>query len=289
MKKLILLLSLSLSLVAFAQQGNNDILFTKSGEIIQGKVVKVTTSTISFSYPGESLVNELSVDGLQKIVFSSGRTQNFGGGSAAAAVSVPSTPAPAPSTNAAETVTSIPKSEIYLGPNFDNNKLVVIPMSYYKNGTYDKDVSSQITKFSTDYLARQNQSLPINVQSMSETIKMLVDSGIRFQQLSETPVDKLQSALRAEYLVTVEVNEKSIAAEPKSTGFFESQQAAVEEELGLRYDIELILYGGTASEKYSTKFTDERSFSSAVANSNPEVWKTAMQYVLNQILTSGNL
>lgn len=162
-------------------------------------------------------------------------------------------------------------------------------MSYYKNGTYDKDISSQITKFSTDYLARQNQSLPINVQSMSETIKMLVDSGIRFQQLSETPVDKLQSALRAEYLVTVEVNEKSIASEPKSTGFFESQQAAVEEESGLRYDIELVLYGGTASEKYSTKFTDERSFSSTVTNSNPEVWKTAMQYVLNQILTSGNL
>lgn len=287
MKKLILLLSLSLSLVAFAQQGNNDILFTKSGEIIQGKVVKVTASTISFSYPGESLVNELSVDGLQKIVFSSGRTQNFGGGTAAASVAAPA--APAPSTTATENVTSIPKNEIYLGPNYENNKLVVIPMSYYKNGTYDKDVSSQITKFSTDYLARQNQSLPINVQSMSETIKMLVDSGIRFQQLSETPVDKLQSALRAEYLVTVEVNEKSIASEPKSTGFFESQQAVQEEESGLRYDIELVLYGGTAAEKYSTKFTDERSFSSAVANSNPEVWKTAMQYVLNQILTSGNL
>ncbi|MGX1930043.1 hypothetical protein [Flagellimonas sp. 2504JD4-2] len=285
MKKLILPLLLSLSVVVFAQQGNNDILFTKSGDIIQGKVVKVTKSTISFSYPGETLVNELDASNLQKIVFSSGRTQSFGG----AATSDVTVAPPLPSTSTTEeNVTTIPKEEIYLGPNFEENRLAVIPLSFFKNGTYDKDLSGQMTKFATDYLARQNQSLPINVQDMSATIKALVDAGIRFSQLSDTPVNRLQNVLRAEYVVLMEVNEKSVAKESKKSGFFEEAQIT-EVESGLRYDIELVLYGGLADEKYSTKFSDERTFSSSVANSNPEVWKTAVQYVLNQVLTSGNL
>ncbi|MEM8848281.1 MAG: hypothetical protein AAGD17_14370, partial [Bacteroidota bacterium] len=162
MKKVILLFVLSLSLVAFAQQSSvNDILFTKSGEIIQGKVVKVTNSTISFSYPGESLVNEIGSDQLQKIVFSSGRTQNFAktsSGNATPAVADKPTP-----NEEGITTTTIPKEEIYLGPgddvieNNNNNRLAVTPMTFLVNGEYSKGISGQATQFATDYLARQNQ------------------------------------------------------------------------------------------------------------------------------------
>ncbi|MEM7486181.1 MAG: hypothetical protein AAF348_13320 [Bacteroidota bacterium] len=290
MRKLLLLFFLSMSLVAFAQQSNvNDILFTKSGEIIQGKVTKVTTSSISFSYPGETLVNEISADQLQKIVFSSGRTQNFGSGAANAAstaATVPENPS-----NQVENVRTLPKEEIYLGPNYEDNKLSVVPLSYYKNTTYNKEVSSKVTKFATDYLTRKNQSSPINVQDMSTTIKMLVDGGVGFQQLSETTVDKLQSVLRSEYLVMIEVNE--ITDKPKtakSPGFFDSQgAAAVDTESTVKYEIEVIVYGGMASEKYAIKFSDERTSKKTSVTANQEGWKTAMQYVLDQILTSGSL
>ncbi len=286
MRKLILLLFLSLSIVTFAQTGNvNDILFTKSGEIIQGKVSKVTASSISFSYPGETLINEIGVDQLQKIVFSSGRTQNFGSGTAGTAMQT----TPDKNVNDAEIVKPLPQEEIYLGPNYDDNKLSVIPLSFYKNDIYNKETSSKITKFATDYLSRKNLSSPINVQEMSATIKMLVDGNVGFQQLKDTPVDRLQNVLKSEYLVMIEVKEITDEPKTKSSGFFDSQNTPTNTESTVRYEIELIVYGGMASEKYATKFIDERTSQSGLASSGQEDWKTAMQYVLDQVLTSANL
>lgn len=291
-----LLLLMSLSLVAFAQQGNvNDILFTKSGEIIQGKVVKVTNSTISFSYPGESLVNEISSDQLQKIVFSSGRTQNFASSNSGSSVgSAPTTSAPEESI----ATTTIPKEEIYLGPDesstpssIGNNRLSVTPMTFLINGKYSKEISGQATKFATDYLARQNQSLPIEIQDMGVTIKKLVGAGIGFQQLSQTSVDQLQNVLGSEYLVLIEVNQNHQKEQAKKdSGFFDVQKEQAQEDSSIRYEIEVILFGTGGAETYSAKFSSEQSFKSALGtNASQNDWKTAMQYVLDQILTSGSL
>ncbi|WP_422860014.1 hypothetical protein ACOKFD_03635 [Flagellimonas sp. S174] len=297
MKKVMLLLVMSLSLVAFAQQGNvNDILFTKSGEIIQGKVVKVTSSTISFSYPGESLVNEIGSDQLQKIVFSSGRTQNFAKASSGNTSSTSATN-PAPPKEEI-TTTTIPKEEIYLGPGDDtavesnsNNRLAVTPMTFLVNGEYSKEISGQATQFATDYLARQNQSQPIEVQNMGATIKKLVDAGIGFQQLSQTTSEKLQSVLGTEYLVLIEVNETHQKAQPKKdSGFFDAQGEQTDPSSNVRYEIEVVLFGAGGSENYSAKFSNERSFKSTLGNGGAKSdWKTAMRYVLDQILTSGSL
>lgn len=296
MKKVMLLLLMSLSLVAFAQKGGtNDILFTKSGEIIQGKVVKVTSSTISFSYPGETLVNEIAASNLQKIVFSSGRTQNFGGASSGTAVKTPVSPGA--QTAQEPLTTTIPKEEIYLGPEDDtavvnNNRLAVTPMTFKINGQYSKEISGQATKFATDYLSRKNQSLPIEVQEMGITIRKLVDGGIGFQQLSQTTVQKLQNVLGSEYLVMIEITETNQKAEtPKAdTGFFDVQkEKASSSDSNQRYDIEVILYGNGGAEKYSAKFSNERSFNSSNGSSSKSDWKMAMQYVLDQILTSGSL
>ncbi len=297
MKKVMLLLFLSLSVVAFAQRGAvNDILFTDSGEIIQGKVVKVTASTISFSYPGETLINEIATGELEKIVFSSGRTQNFG--TTKETISLPSSTTGTTPPKEEVTTTTIPKEEIYLGgdgnqtvlaPN--NNKLAVTPMTFLVNGQYSKEISGQATQFATDYLARQNQSLPIEVQDMGATIKKLVDAGIGFQQLSETTVDRLQSVLGSEYLVLIEVNETQQKTEAKKdSGFFDVQgKAQTNGGSNVRYDIEVILFGDGGVETYSAKFSNERSFKSASSNGSQNDWKLAMQYVLDQILASGSL
>ncbi|WP_435622471.1 hypothetical protein [Flagellimonas sp.] len=297
MKKVMLLVFMSLSLVAFAQRGNvNDILFTTSGEIIQGKVVKVTASTISFSYPGESLVNEIGSNQLQKIVFSSGRTQNFGNASTSDSAAEAVTNVPTPQ---AETpTTTIPKEEIYLGPDensvtasANNNRLAVTPMTYLVNGQYSKEISGKATQFATDYLARQNQSLPIEVQEMALTIRKLVDAGIGFQQLAQTSAGKLQSVLGSEYLVLIEINETHQKTEAKKdNGFFDVQKEQAKSDDSIRYEIELILFGSGGAETYSSKFSNERSFKSPSGNSGSQSdWKMAMQYVLDQILTSGSL
>lgn len=285
---------MSLSLVAFAQKGNvNDILFTNSGEIIQGKVVKVTSTTISFSYPGESLVNEISSDQLQKIVFSSGRTQNF---TKTASYSATTVKVPAPAEEV--TTTTIPKEEIYLGLDENvapvrtsNNRLAVTPMRFLINGEYSKEISGQATQFATDYLSRQNQSLPIEVQDMATSIQKLVEAGIGFQQLAQTPADKLQNALGSEYLVLIDINQTEQKSEAKrESGFFDVQEEKAPENANVRYEIEVILFGAGGTETYSAKFSNERSFKSALGNGNSQNdWKPAMQYVLDQILTSGSL
>ena len=291
-----LLLVMSLSLVAFAQRGNvNDILFTKSGEIIQGKVVKVTSSTISFSYPGESLVNEIGSNQLQKIVFSSGRTQNFG--NATASNPTPEVVADVPTPQAETPTTTIPKEEIYLGPgensvasSNNNNRLAVTPMTYLVNGQYSKEISGKATQFATDYLARQNQSLPIEVQDMGLTIRKLVDAGIGFQQLAQTTADKLQNVLGSEYLVLIEINETHQKGQVKQdNGFFDVQKEQPKSDDSVRYEIEVVLFGDGGAETYSAKFSNERSFKSGVSSGSQGDWKMAMQYVLDQILTSGSL
>lgn len=292
MRTLFLCIALAFSLWTFGQgnAGKNDIVFTQTGEIIQGKVVKVTASTISFTYPGETLINEIGTQNLEKIVFSSGRVQSFGTPTSGQKDDETLTVlAPNDAVGQAQNTAPIPKEEIYLGPGFEENKLAVIPLSFTKNGTYDKDVSSQMTQFVTDYLAQKNQSLPITVQDMMTTIKNLVDSNVGFRQLSQTPIARLQQILKSEYIVMVEVNESSTKAQKKDSGFFDSTAEPASTESGLRYDIELIVYGNQGAEKYSAKFSDERSFGSPLANAHQEGWKKAMQYVLDQVLASGNL
>jgi len=126
MKNLFTLLLFAFSLVAFSQSGTskNDIIITKDGELIQAKVLKVTSNTISFSYPGETVVNELEKVGLEKIVFSSGRTQTFANGTSAS-TSQPKAVVPIP-----KEVPPIPKEEIYLNLDPVEASIAVIPASF---------------------------------------------------------------------------------------------------------------------------------------------------------------
>ncbi|MEO1485229.1 MAG: hypothetical protein AAFU57_05760 [Bacteroidota bacterium] len=291
MKRVLLLPLLLLSMLVSAQQGANDILFTTNGEIIQGKVTKVTANTISFSYPGETLVNEIETSNLEKIVFSSGRTQNF---DAQKTTSASSAGAPVQS-SPKDTVmvqTTIPKEEIYLGPDskaIDNNVLALVPMSYYEDGTYSREVSRQLSQFATEYLSTQNQSLPIEVQSLDATIEKLMKAKVSFQKLNETSVEDLQRILGAGYLITMEVKTTQTAQAKKEGGFFGESQTQTDSSGSKRFDMELVLYGKSGTETYSTKFSDERSHANGMGKAGSASWKKGAQYVLDQVLNLDSL
>ncbi|MEL6976752.1 MAG: hypothetical protein AAGL29_15365 [Bacteroidota bacterium] len=290
MKRVLLLPLLLLSMLVSAQQGANDILFTTNGEIIQGKVTKVTANTISFSYPGESLVNEIETANLEKIVFSSGRTQNFSGQKTASA-SASSAPVQSTPKDTVMVQTTIPKEEIYLGPDakaIDNNVLALVPMSYYEDGTYSREVSRQLSQFATEYLSTQNQSLPIEVQSLDATIEKLMKAKVSFQKLNETSPQDLQRILGAAYLITMEVKATKSAEAQKEGGFFDESQPQAKTTSN-RFDMQLVLYGQGGTETYSTKFTDERSQANGSTQNEQTNWKKGAQYVLDQVLNLSSL
>lgn len=70
------LLLLALSSVA-QHTTKTDMVIKTSGDILKVQVFKVTNSTISYRYPGETVENVIPTTEINKIVFSSGREQSF--------------------------------------------------------------------------------------------------------------------------------------------------------------------------------------------------------------------
>ena len=77
MKKITILTILSITnIVNLIAQTKLDSIFTND-EVIIGNVKEITPDAIRFCYPNEDLINTLYKNSIQKIVFSSGRTQIF--------------------------------------------------------------------------------------------------------------------------------------------------------------------------------------------------------------------
>ena len=77
MKKPILtILIILFSISAIFSQNQMDSIFTKN-EILVVNIKEVTEDVVKFSYPGETIQNSLNLSSVSKIVFRSGRVQNF--------------------------------------------------------------------------------------------------------------------------------------------------------------------------------------------------------------------
>ncbi|MGB5820051.1 MAG: hypothetical protein WBG90_11255, partial [Saonia sp.] len=271
MKKLALLIGLLFSFSIFSQgsASKNDIIFTTNGELIQAKVVKVTDDTVSFNYPGETVINEMKSAGLEKIVFASGRTQNFNSKKAIASSS---------SLSLADNVDTpaIPSEEIYVLPSYEENTLAVIPFSYMRNNTYNKNLSSEVTAFVINFMASKAPLTTIETQSMPKTIKKLVDNGISHKRLGEASAEELRTIVGTQYILRASIEE--------TTG--DSTASVTEEDkkgTEVVTRINLKLYDPENNvEKYEANFSDGQFLQK---DSNGYLkrdgnWKAPMEYVL---------
>ena len=75
MKKIILLLIFVWLVLGVNAQ--NDTIYFSDGKIEGCTVSKITDKTVEYSYPGESLINEVKKSTISQIKFASGRTQIF--------------------------------------------------------------------------------------------------------------------------------------------------------------------------------------------------------------------
>lgn len=280
MRKVIVLLVMLCSGLVMAQErgAKNDIIVTKNGELIQAKVVKVTENAISFSYPGETVLNEVATSSLEKIVFSSGRTQVFAKGASPAA--------PRQQSLAVESE-PIPDEEIYLGPdsNYTENQLTVLPLSYIKNGVHDKKMSNQMTSFVTAFMDSNAKPYGITVPEMSQTIDKLVSAEIGYQKLGQATPDELRSVLGSEYILKATLKDDRSSGQSRSDLYSDSNSSSLKTTIS----IQLELYAADQDqEKYQVSFSEDIALNQAATNLEGK-WKSSIKYVLQQLLSSRSL
>lgn len=283
MKKLFVLFGLLCSLLLTAQDqgGKNDIIVTKEGELIQAKVVKVTENAISFNYPGEAVINEVATTKLQKIVFSSGRTQLFGkGGNTERGQQLTQESNPLPQ----EEIYTGSGSEYTSGPGYAENELTVLPLSYIKNGVHDKNLSNQMTTFVTSFMASNAKPYGINVPNMDTTIEKLVDADIGYQKLTEATPTELRDVLGSEFILRAKLTDDTSS---NSRRDLYSEGTNSDFKTGIKIVLELYC-AKNDDEKYNINFSEDISLRDNSTHLEGK-WKSSIKYVLQQLLSSKSL
>lgn len=187
------LLILALSSVAQTTV-KTDMVIKTSGDILKVEVFKVTNSTISFRYPGETIENVIPTTEINKIVFSSGREQSFGNNlqtSKNGNGQPVNTKAP-DGTPAAPQQTAGSNTPLAVIPN----SIAIIPPYFTQEGVYRKDLSDLAQSHIMDFI-RKNQ-----------------------KKISATPVDirQINARLRSADIDPTAINSYDIATLAQKTG-----------------------------------------------------------------------
>lgn len=311
MKTLYLLFSFILTISIQAQQisQKNDIIVLSNGKLIQAQVTRVSDDIISFQYPGESLQNEIKIDQLEKIVFSSGRTQNFstissdvGESSKLLDNNPQSTSQPQIQNSQIETqideaIGEYNSNEIYLLPDYSENSLAVIPFNFVDNGTYSSDFAAESTNYATNYLIQQSENYNLNVQEINTTVKQLIDAQIGLEALGKVSDQKLLQTANTEYIVRVNIDQKSNKApklEERSSlkSYFGKRPAQKQDPAakpsGDRVDISLDIYSAQDAKLiYSVSLSETRKpLSIKGLSSVMPLWKSSLTHMLNGFLST---
>ncbi len=276
MRNLILIMGLLFCFNGFSQANSkNDIIMTVSGELLQVKVTKVTEGAISFNYPGESVVNEISTKGVEKIVFASGRTQNFKG---------TATENPLAGTVVEET--SVPK-DIFIAPSFEKNSVAIVPADFNRNGAYDKALSSNATAFVVNLLSGKTNTTGIDVLPMSEAVEKLIDAGVNYGQLRQSSPEALRKVLGTEYLLYVSINENETGSDAASN----SVNNVVADNAQMERLISIRLFNADSPEEcFKIDFTEDLFMKKTGVNSGTLLaggkWKSSLRYLSEQLFAS---
>ncbi|WP_418644599.1 hypothetical protein [Tenacibaculum insulae] len=171
---LLILFSLGISLTSFAQE-KTDAIYLLDGNQGKGKVTAINKNNIKFIYSGETLEFNIEKSTIQKIVFSSGRTQVF---------------------NQPKTIEKVANSAER------KSRIAVLPVDYITN---DKSImidamSSKIQNSTTSSL-KKNTSILLKVQDPRTTNALLAKKGITAAQLKAISPKEIALVLGVEYVL----------------------------------------------------------------------------------------
>ncbi|MGB5821736.1 MAG: hypothetical protein WBG90_19795 [Saonia sp.] len=280
MKNFIIVLGLLFCLSAVSQQNasKNDIIMTSDGQLLQVKVTKVTESSISFNYPGESVVNEIKSNGVEKIVFASGRTQNFGSAGATTNTSA--------ANNLQADSTSLFPDEIVEAPSYEENQMSIVPLNFKRNGAYSKTLANKATEYVVSLMSGKASTQGIEVLKMGTAIEKLVDGGVNYAKLRQSSPAELRDVLGTEYIlyVTIDETQKDAATNSNFVSEIANNNTQLERTINLR------LYGADSEvESFEVDFSESIFLKKTVDNSNVLAsgkWKSSLRYLTEQLFDS---
>jgi hypothetical protein len=272
------------------------------------KVIKVAENVITYSYPSENAVNEIKSDGIDKIVFASGRTQNFNGSV------IPESEANVTLTEKAE----VPMmEEAAKKPEYAENTIAILPLEFEKNGDYNKDLANGATAFFASLVRVKAENNGIKVLRLDKAIEKLLDAGIGYDKLRESSPAQLRKALGTEYILYVSIKEMdkdstitntasstNTVADSDSdfmsdtdtniedTDISKAKSSEISNNMHMERLINLRLYGAESDEEaYEQDFSDQVLI--AKTGNDPgsleagsDKWKPSLQYITDELFAS---
>lgn len=300
MKNFLTIICVWVGCIAFGQNTSaiNDMIFTTDGKIVQAKVTKVSDSKITYSYPGEVAEYEMQTHNLEKIVFSSGRTQLFKAQSTGvkeqaskyAPGDIALTPEDAVSTPIAQ---AAKQQTATIAPvDYQKKTIAVIPFSYSVNNEFSQKLSTEATEFATAYLSKTKSSAGYKVLTIQQTIDALIAAGIKHQQIKETDLKALQKAVGTQYIIVAEFSEhggKSIPKKPAIDSFYSSGPEQVPQNASRETEIYIQLFDAeNQHNEHGVEFNAKTPAEKVLDSSNPN-WKKPLQYLLEHIINSATI
>jgi hypothetical protein len=294
MKRLITVFIVLFSAIGISQNATakNDIIVMTDGKLLQAKVTKVTDEALSFTYPGEIVLNEVRLDKIEKVVFSSGRTQFFGKSSSNKIGTFKEELQP-------ESKSTIPKDDIYLLPaedapkkvTFTNNSISLLPIRFSENGNYSEQLSIAATDYTMSIIKQRGPKLGALAIDMKTTVSKLLDNGVKFNELNKIEDDQLHHILGTQYILIIEVNKNIKQSNTTSSWADLKNSTANQNDKDYKIELSLVLLDAqTKTESFQINFNEALSVTDLHKMSNTEaLWKSSLSHAVSQLLNSNSL
>ena len=182
MKKLILTKCILFFMIfnyASAQE-KFDSVYMKNGDVNIGKITAINDEAISFTYKGETLGYNFKAGDINKIVFASGRVQNFGAANAPASTA---------------TNTTVNNADVD-----HHNKAAVLPFGYINpNQQTNTEMGYKVQDECYNYLS--SKAAAFSIQDPSTTNALLGKAGVSFDNIRNFTNQDICNILGVEYIV----------------------------------------------------------------------------------------
>lgn len=187
MKNVLLFIIALFAFTCVSAQEKFDTVYMKNGDVNIGKITAINDADISFTYKGESLGYNFKKPDITKIVFSSGRVQNFAAAAPAAATTAPAS-----------------------AKVDHHNKAAVLPFGYINpNQQVNTEMGYKVQDECYTYLSKK--AAAFTIQDPSTTNALLGKAGVSFDNIRSFTNQEICDILGVEYIVrgTITMNATS--------------------------------------------------------------------------------
>jgi hypothetical protein len=180
-----------------------DRIIKRDYQIVEGSITKVTETAVEFTYPNETVVNQVAIVHVARIEFASGRVQTF-------EATPESVPAPAPAPAPVQAAAGVPAANTGAQPAaMQQNMIAVLPIPFIE--TDNMASSEEMSKFAQNdvynkIIAKSANIFPLTVQDIRTTNSLLRKAGIDYKNVEDTPIEDLIAILGVDHIMAAKVS-----------------------------------------------------------------------------------